>query len=68
MFLNYTEHCTHSISNHYSLMLNTKGRCAFLLVARWFRFEAAWLLEESYEEEIRRLWTSSNCNVPQRLV
>ncbi|KAK8493154.1 hypothetical protein V6N12_041512 [Hibiscus sabdariffa] len=36
---------------------------------RWhFRFEAAWLIEESCESEVKRLWDCTKGSIPDRLV
>ncbi|GMI85899.1 hypothetical protein HRI_002259200 [Hibiscus trionum] len=60
-------HLTHSFSDHCPLMLTTGGGDAESNRTWHFRFEAAWLLEESCEPEVRKLWDSSSGDVPDRL-
>ncbi|KAA3473268.1 reverse transcriptase [Gossypium australe] len=59
-FLNYLlRHLPHSFSDHCPLLIEMeverKGR-----ISSRFRFESWWVLEETCEEEIRKLWEESS--------
>ncbi|KAA3489521.1 reverse transcriptase [Gossypium australe] len=59
-FPNYSlRHLPHSFSDHCPLLVETKvGRRGRSPIR--FRFESWWVLEESCEEEIRKLWEESS--------
>lgn len=59
-------HLLHAISDHCSIVLYTSyGICN---IGTWqAKFEVAWLLEDSYEEEVRCLWDASTGDIPERL-
>ncbi|MBA0567437.1 hypothetical protein Golob_012174, partial [Gossypium lobatum] len=51
------KHCGHSILDHCPLLLNTcSGMASHGNFYQGFKFEAAWILEESCEGEVGRLW------------
>ncbi|KAK5811740.1 hypothetical protein PVK06_027104 [Gossypium arboreum] len=60
-------HLPHSFSDHYLLLIETKvggmGKRS-----RMFHFEVWWVLEESYEEEIRKLWEGSLGSFQNRIL
>ncbi|KAK9017398.1 hypothetical protein V6N11_079877 [Hibiscus sabdariffa] len=59
-------HMTHSFSDHCPLLLITGGLSN--LHRRWhFRFESAWLMEDSCEKEVQSLREQSSGSVPVRL-
>lgn len=59
-------HLTHSFSNHCLLFLNSNMDKKHAQM--WhFIFEIAWLLEETCESEVVKLWATSSGNVPNRL-
>ncbi|KAK9008372.1 hypothetical protein V6N11_075270 [Hibiscus sabdariffa] len=59
-------HLPHSISDHCPLLLITGS--SHLPRRHWhFKFEASWILESSYESEVKRLWESSTGFIPDRL-
>ncbi|KAL4281614.1 hypothetical protein GQ457_03G026570 [Hibiscus cannabinus] len=60
-------HLTHAFSDHCPLLLNTDNRSPSRYRVSHFRFEASWLLEESCEEEVRRLWKQCSGSIVQRL-
>ncbi|KAK8589224.1 hypothetical protein V6N12_023627 [Hibiscus sabdariffa] len=60
------EHLPHSFSDHCPLLVTTIP-ILFPIRVWHFRFEASWLLEESCEAEVQRLWTESDGSVPERL-
>ncbi|GMI76000.1 hypothetical protein HRI_001269300 [Hibiscus trionum] len=60
-------HMPHSFSDHCPLLLNTDSRQKSSNLISHFRFEAAWLLEDSCEEEVKHLWESTAGLVPHRL-
>ncbi|GMI89666.1 hypothetical protein HRI_002635900 [Hibiscus trionum] len=59
-------HLSHTFSNHCPLLLDTNFQ-ANQPKNHMFRFEAAWLMEESCMTEVKRLWESSIGSVPDRL-
>ncbi|GMI66861.1 hypothetical protein HRI_000355400 [Hibiscus trionum] len=60
-------HMPHSFSDHCPLLLNTDSRQRSPNLVSHFRLEASWLLENSCEDEVRRLWELSSGLVPIRL-
>ncbi|KAE8678736.1 hypothetical protein F3Y22_tig00111402pilonHSYRG00179 [Hibiscus syriacus] len=53
--------------DHCPILLSTDVE-AFRTMRMWhLRFEASWLLEDSCEAEVKRLWSSSRGTVPTRL-
>lgn len=69
MFSNYNlKHCSHTVSDHYPLILNTCGWVDRQRVgSRQIRFEATWLLKSSFEKEVGELWAKSMGSVPHRI-
>lgn len=67
MFSNFkVHHCVHTISNHCPLLLNTKyNNSVYMNQQQCFKFEAAWVLNESYEE-VKRLWLQLAGVVPDQ--
>ncbi|GMI84759.1 hypothetical protein HRI_002145200 [Hibiscus trionum] len=61
------EHLPHTISDHCPLLLNTHAAISTRQQFEHFRFEAAWLVEESCEQEVSRLWNASAGSIPTRL-
>ncbi|KAH1082010.1 hypothetical protein J1N35_021771 [Gossypium stocksii] len=62
------EHLSHFFSDHCPILLDTKGKkmSNFCNKNKIFRFEAKWCLKNSFDEEIKRFWTNSAGNVPER--
>ncbi|GMI87830.1 hypothetical protein like AT1G43760 [Hibiscus trionum] len=59
-------HLSHSFSDHCPLLVETSLRS--VPRSHWhFKFEAAWLLEETCESEVRKLWDASSGLVLDRL-
>ncbi|GMJ13760.1 hypothetical protein HRI_005045200 [Hibiscus trionum] len=59
-------HLAHSFSDHCPLLVNTSPHSDSR--AHWhFKFEAAWLLEDSCENEVANLWKASTGLLPDRL-
>ncbi|GMI92190.1 hypothetical protein HRI_002888300 [Hibiscus trionum] len=59
-------HLAHSFSDHCPLLVNTSPNTDNK--AHWhFKFEAAWILEESCESEVANLWAVSTGTLPDRL-
>ncbi|GMI69890.1 hypothetical protein HRI_000658300 [Hibiscus trionum] len=68
LFTDYhLDHLVHSFSNHCPLLLTTSSSDQTRKQMHHFRFEAAWLLDESCEGEVRNLWNSCTGNIPDRL-
>lgn len=66
LFLYYRmSHLAHSISDHCPLLL-TDGRSK-THTAKRFRFEVAWTMEESFKDEVARLWGLSNASLFEKL-
>ncbi|PPD71800.1 hypothetical protein GOBAR_DD31301 [Gossypium barbadense] len=65
--LNYQlNHLAHSFSDYCPLPVNTNMHINSSRV--WhFKFEDAWLVEDSYESEVKNLWATSVVLVPSRL-
>ncbi|KAA3476682.1 Endonuclease/exonuclease/phosphatase [Gossypium australe] len=56
IFPNYSlRHLPHFFSNHCPLLVETRGRSL-----SQFCFESWWVLKESYDEEIRKLWEENS--------
>ncbi|XP_016694556.2 uncharacterized protein [Gossypium hirsutum] len=60
------QHLTHTFSNHCPLLLDTRKDEDRVWNSN-FRFEAWWLLEESFICEVKFLWENSSGELPQRL-
>ncbi|MBA0756234.1 hypothetical protein Gogos_021838 [Gossypium gossypioides] len=60
------QHLAHSFSDHCPLLINTR-RFAERVGDNNFRFEAWWLLEESFMEEVKKLWENSSEEILKRL-
>ncbi|GMJ02632.1 hypothetical protein HRI_003932400 [Hibiscus trionum] len=59
-------HLSHSFSDHCPLLLNTQD--GVNPNKTWhFRFEASWLLEDSCEPEVQKLWAASVGSIPKKL-
>ncbi|KAL1171385.1 hypothetical protein V6Z11_A05G277700 [Gossypium hirsutum] len=60
------KHLVHLFSDHYPLLINTsrEERC---LKNRNFRFEAWWSLDESFLNEVERIWGTSLGNLMEKL-
>ncbi|KAK5826815.1 hypothetical protein PVK06_021747 [Gossypium arboreum] len=59
-------HLSHSFSDHCPLLINTKckdSRC----VERRFKFEAWWVLEESFIGEVKSIWENSSEDLLNKL-
>ncbi|KAA3489557.1 reverse transcriptase [Gossypium australe] len=67
MFLEVTiQHLIHSFSYHCPLLINTR------MVEKWlnnrvFKFEAWWIMEGSFGEEVKNIWETSFENLLQKL-
>ncbi|GMI64491.1 hypothetical protein HRI_000118400 [Hibiscus trionum] len=61
------DHLPHAFSDHCPLLLNTSSVQPGSNRTHHFRFEAAWLTEESCESEFQNLWHSSSGNLPDKL-
>ncbi|KAA3468935.1 reverse transcriptase [Gossypium australe] len=63
------EHLSHSFSDHCPLLLDTKGegRMHIRQNARMFRFEFNWLLDSSFEDQVRSWWEGSAESIPNKL-
>ncbi|MBA0699030.1 hypothetical protein Goari_000703 [Gossypium aridum] len=67
LFSNYeVSHLSHFFSDHCPLLLNSKVKSLSTKVHH-FRFEAAWLLEDSCETMVKKLWEASLGTIPTRL-
>ncbi|MBA0631995.1 hypothetical protein Godav_000815 [Gossypium davidsonii] len=67
LFSNYkVSHLSHFFSDHCPLLLNSKVESLSTKVHH-FRFEAAWLLEDSCETMVKKLWEASSGTIPTRL-
>ncbi|MBA0843394.1 hypothetical protein Goarm_000589, partial [Gossypium armourianum] len=67
LFSNYkVSHLSHFFSDHCPLLLNSKVESLSTKVHH-FRFEAAWLLEDSCETMVKKLWEASSGTIPMRL-
>ncbi|KAL4387439.1 hypothetical protein GQ457_09G000910 [Hibiscus cannabinus] len=61
-------HLEHSFSDHCPLLMELDSSLPGIR-RRWhFRFEASWLLEDTCEAEVKRLWAASSGPIPDRLV
>ncbi|GMI81726.1 hypothetical protein HRI_001841900 [Hibiscus trionum] len=68
LFPHYTlEHLGHSFLDHCPLLLSSNMGQNIGGRAFHFRFEASWLLEDTCEAEVTRLWNSASVSVPDRL-
>ncbi|GMI96865.1 hypothetical protein HRI_003355800 [Hibiscus trionum] len=61
------DHLPHSISDHCPILLNSTGLSSLPSRIWHFRFEAAWLLERSCEDEFRNLWAAANGPLLEKL-
>ncbi|XP_040951531.1 uncharacterized protein [Gossypium hirsutum] len=62
------EHLTHSFLDHCFILLDTLGKQRVLDIKnKPFWFEAKWCLEDSFEEEVRRIWNDISGSVPDKL-
>lgn len=52
------QHIPHVHSDHYPLLVTLDEEKATLGMKR-FRFEAWWILEDSFEDEVRKVWEST---------
>ncbi|KAA3455898.1 reverse transcriptase [Gossypium australe] len=59
-------HLVHSISDHCPLLINT-GYGDMLMRRSYFKFEAWWTLEESFEEELKKAWESLTGTISEKL-
>ncbi|KAA3472916.1 reverse transcriptase [Gossypium australe] len=60
------QHLTHSISDHCPLLVKTRREeCGDKTSS--FKFEAWWLLEETFDSEVRNIWESSSGNLLAKL-
>ncbi|KAA3472860.1 reverse transcriptase [Gossypium australe] len=60
------QHLTHSIFDHCPLLVKTKREeCGDKTSS--FKFEAWWLLEETFDSEVRNIWESSSGNLLAKL-
>ncbi|KAA3479889.1 reverse transcriptase [Gossypium australe] len=60
------QHLPHSFSDHCPLLINITYR-ARRLVNKNFKFEAWWVLEETFLEEVRRIWENSTGDLVSNL-
>ncbi|KAA3453778.1 reverse transcriptase [Gossypium australe] len=60
------QHLTHSFSDHCPLLVNTR-RAEHRAKVADFRFEAWWTMEESFDDEVKRIWESSPGNLLLKL-
>ncbi|KAA3485070.1 reverse transcriptase [Gossypium australe] len=60
------QHLVHSFSNHCPLLINTK-MVEDRPMSNSFKFEAWWILEDTFFEEVKRLWESSSGTLLQKL-
>lgn len=59
MFLNYkVHHLSHFFSDHSPILLNMKADSSLGKMFH-FRFEVAWLLEGTCEEEVKKMWADN---------
>ncbi|XP_017604666.1 uncharacterized protein LOC108451493 [Gossypium arboreum] len=56
----------HSFSDHCPLLINT-GKVDKLLNKKLFKFEAWWIMEESFVQEVKNIWESSSGNLLEKL-
>lgn len=49
-------HLTHFFSNHFPLLVQLVKEPEKIL-PKWFRFEAWWILKESFETDVTNLWS-----------
>ncbi|GMI87553.1 hypothetical protein HRI_002424600 [Hibiscus trionum] len=62
------DHLTHTISDHYPILVNTTLLQANAhLRSSFFKFDASWILEEGFETLIRSKWVSINEELPSKL-
>ncbi|KAA3484159.1 reverse transcriptase [Gossypium australe] len=59
-------HLTHSISDHCPLLIHT-GNEKNLYRIPSFKFEAWWIIDETFEQEVRNSWESSNGSISEKL-
>ncbi|GMI73050.1 hypothetical protein HRI_000974300 [Hibiscus trionum] len=60
-------HLQHTFSDHCPILVNTGFGSSAHVRTGQFRFEAAWLLEESCEPEVQKLWSLSSGDYLDRL-
>ncbi|KAA3482763.1 reverse transcriptase [Gossypium australe] len=60
------QHLTHSFFDHCPLLVNTRREERGVKVAD-FRFEAWWIMEETFDDEVKRIWESSPGNLLLKL-
>ncbi|KAJ8898827.1 hypothetical protein K2173_007252 [Erythroxylum novogranatense] len=60
-------HLPHSISDHCPLLLDTHPGVTRERTEFPFRFESSWCMEDDCEEEIRKIWTNCDIDVPGKL-
>lgn len=60
------QHLVHSFSDHCPLLINTCSE-EERLKNNFFRFEAWWPLEDSFFNEVKRIWEMSSRDLLQRL-
>ncbi|GMI81993.1 hypothetical protein HRI_001868600 [Hibiscus trionum] len=63
----HIRHLSHSFSDHRPILLNTGHGKTFRNRIWHFRFESAWLVEDSCISKVERLWTSSSGSFLDRL-
>ncbi|MBA0568053.1 hypothetical protein Golob_005571, partial [Gossypium lobatum] len=49
------QHLPHTISDHCPLLINTKKECS-ARIRKVFKFEAWWVLEDSFFNEVKNIW------------
>lgn len=59
-------HFTHSFSDHCPIVVDTEDDYHRNRLLH-FKFEEAWLLEETCETKMARLWNDSDGTIPKRL-
>lgn len=62
----FLRHLPHGFSDHCPILLSTNLGYSSLR-SHPFRFEAAWLLEDSCESRVESLWRDAAGNIPKRL-
>ncbi|KAJ8761865.1 hypothetical protein K2173_005576 [Erythroxylum novogranatense] len=60
-------HLPHSISDHCPLLLDTHPGETRERTEFPFRFESSWCMEDDCEEDIRKIWTNCDLDVPRKL-
>ncbi|KAK5826340.1 hypothetical protein PVK06_021258 [Gossypium arboreum] len=67
LFLDVTiQHMPHSFSDHCPLLITTR-RVEKGVNTKVFKFEAWWIMEESFNKEVKNLWESSSGSLFQKL-